>query len=208
MDCQMPEMDGFEATQAILEAERARGKTHVPIVAVTAHAMKGDKEKCLLSGMDDYISKPFDMAQVRNLLARWTPALSSASSVLDSSSDLGQEMSVDARALESLRPRESDGAPDFLKGLVTKYVREARERLTTLHETGENADAGALRQAAHSLKGSSSVMGATHMASLCAELEEQIQLNEMKVARALVSQLEVEFERVRVELKAQASRRD
>lgn len=206
MDCQMPEMDGFEATQSILKSEPARGGTHVPIVAVTAHAMKGDREKCLAAGMDDYISKPFDLAQVRNLLARWVPAFPSAGSALEAPPAPDESTPVDIRTLESLRPRESDGAPYFLNRLVAQYVQEARDRLAALHEAGEKADARALLSAAHSLKGSSSIMGAKRMAGLCEELEEQARLNDMKGARMLVGQLEKEFERVREELQAQSLR--
>jgi CheY-like chemotaxis protein len=77
MDVQMPEMDGFEATARIRERERATGM-HVPIVAMTAHAMKGDRERCLEIGMDDYLTKPFDAATLRAVLERFFPSASSA----------------------------------------------------------------------------------------------------------------------------------
>lgn len=69
MDCMMPEMDGFEATRQIRMLEQ--GQRHTPIVAITANAMKGDRERCLDSGMDDYVSKPFDMKALLLLLDRW-----------------------------------------------------------------------------------------------------------------------------------------
>jgi CheY-like chemotaxis protein len=71
MDVQMPHKDGLEATVAIREAERTSG-THVPIVALTAHAMKGDEEKCLQAGMDDYLTKPLNIASLRTTLEKWT----------------------------------------------------------------------------------------------------------------------------------------
>lgn len=72
MDVQMPGMDGFEATLSIRERERASG-AHLPIVAMTAHAMKGDRERCLAAGMDDYVTKPFDAASLRRVLDRFFP---------------------------------------------------------------------------------------------------------------------------------------
>ena len=71
MDCQMPEMDGLEATQAIRERERAAGKSPLPIIALTAHAMEGDRERCIAVGMSDYLSKPFTLDGLRSALSRW-----------------------------------------------------------------------------------------------------------------------------------------
>ena len=69
MDCQMPEMDGFEATAAVRQSESA--DHHVPIVALTANAMQGDRQRCLAAGMDDYLSKPLKIAPLQEALARW-----------------------------------------------------------------------------------------------------------------------------------------
>jgi len=70
MDCHLPEMDGFEATRMIREGERATGK-HLPIIAMTAGAMKGDSEKCISVGMDDYLAKPYTLDQLREMLNKW-----------------------------------------------------------------------------------------------------------------------------------------
>lgn len=71
MDCEMPEVDGFEATAQIRADEAARGRKRVPIVALTAHAMQGDREDCLAAGMDDYLAKPFKQQSLRDMLEKW-----------------------------------------------------------------------------------------------------------------------------------------
>jgi len=76
MDCQMPVMDGHEATRLIRADEQARGLPRLPIVAFTAHAMRGDREFCIAVGMDDYISKPFEIATMQSILQQWLPGVS------------------------------------------------------------------------------------------------------------------------------------
>jgi CheY-like chemotaxis protein len=73
MDCQMPEMDGFEATRQIIDYEQSKGLPHIPIVALTANAIRGDREICLAAGMDDYLAKPFEFEALMAKLDRWLP---------------------------------------------------------------------------------------------------------------------------------------
>jgi CheY-like chemotaxis protein len=73
MDCQLPGIDGYDATRRIDADERDRGLAHVPIIALTANAIRGDRERCLDAGMDDYLAKPFSAAELESMLRRWLP---------------------------------------------------------------------------------------------------------------------------------------
>ncbi len=97
MDCQMPNVDGYEATRRIRRAERAASKAPVPIAAVTANALAGDREKCLAAGMDDYLAKPYTAVQLRSKLVAWLPE------PLDRASASGSvpASSAPSRAIES-----------------------------------------------------------------------------------------------------------
>ena len=139
MDCQMPEMDGYAATAAIRRREQEQGTAarRTPIIAMTAHALKGDAEKCLAAGMDDYIPKPVTVQHLEAALTRWSPQ--TAPGTLDEA--------VDASALAALQDLQGEGQPDLLAELSAIYLRETPLRLAALHEALARADAEALRRA-------------------------------------------------------------
>jgi CheY-like chemotaxis protein len=196
MDCQMPEMDGYAATAAIRRREWEQGAPtrRTPIIAMTANALEGDAERCLAAGMDDYLAKPLTVPHLTAVLARWGVQAEPGP----------PEEAVDASALAALQDLQGEGQPDLLAELSAIYLRETPLRLAALHEALARADAEALRRAAHSLKGSSSQMGAVQMARLCTELEEQARTTNLMGAPETVRRLDEAFGRVRTHLQALA----
>jgi signal transduction histidine kinase/CheY-like chemotaxis protein len=147
MDVQMPEMDGLDATRAIRAVERAAG-THVPIIAMTAHAMKGDRERCLAAGMDGYTSKPIRIRDLEQAIAQLISPINSASvSVPEAEQADGV---IDHAALLA----GVDGDRRLLRELIHLFLADCPQGLAKIKDAIRCGDAGALGRAAHTLKGS------------------------------------------------------
>lgn len=179
MDCQMPEMDGFEATRLIRQREQSLG-TRIPIVALTAHALQGDREICLAAGMDDYLSKPFTIEQLQKVLQRWlsvsreTPLVGSpGSQEVTPAPAISQpvESPVDSRAWESIVSLQRPGQPDLLEKILALYLKDSQELVDKILAAVQTRDCHSLRDAAHSLKSRSATLGARQVAELCQHLE-------------------------------------
>lgn len=184
MDCNMPVMDGFEATAAIRHDEG--GDRHLPIVAMTAGALVGDRERCLAAGMDDYVSKPVKLSELDRVLSRWRPAAQPTAWV-----DV-----IDGDQLESLRALDG-GDGTFLSTLVDSFLTSSSEALATLAAAAEAGDAETLRAEAHRLKGEASTLGASGVAALCGQLEKLPAPFDRAAATDLVGRAGREMERVR-----------
>jgi signal transduction histidine kinase/DNA-binding NarL/FixJ family response regulator len=169
MDCHMPEMDGFAATQAL----RADG-WKLPIVALTANAMTGDREACLAAGMDDYLSKPIVAAELVKALRRWLaerPARDPAAPLhLAASSSYRQTGELDSDQIAELCQLDPDGSAGFLAHMVGDYEATAAECLPGIRLALDNADPRALEEAAHKLKGGASQVGARLVHDACGRL--------------------------------------
>jgi CheY-like chemotaxis protein len=172
MDVQMPGMDGFKATEKIRENETRTGR-HVHIVAMTANALKGDREQCLAVGMDDYLSKPIQREELNELLDRYRclapvapPDLPKPGNV--SSADVNPAIFN----LEDALGR-TDGERDLLKELIFHFEEDATERLEELQTSIRQADYVNVRKIAHSLKGTSANLACTRLREKAEHLENQ-----------------------------------
>jgi PAS domain S-box-containing protein len=197
MDCQMPEMDGFEATAAIRRLGGARGS--IPIIAMTANAMAGDRERCLAAGMDDYVAKPVIEKELETALLRWI-APPRERAARPAGSQAPSQPAVDARALEELRQLGGEDGDDMSGELIALYLRDAPALLAAMRAAAAAGDAPALRQAAHGLKSSSGYLGARRLSQMCAELERQAREGAPRDCAQVLEAAGREFARVQAEL--------
>jgi PAS domain S-box-containing protein len=176
MDCQMPEMDGYQATGAIRAREEGSGE-HLPVVAMTAHALKGDRERCLAAGMDDYLSKPLRPAELDAVLERWLGAEPAAPAAVPEPVD-GAGALVDEARMRVFR----EEYPEIIEQLVELFADSTPPLLAELREGSERGDADVVRRAAHKLKGSCQNIGASWLATLASDIEQGQALQPGEVA--------------------------
>jgi PAS domain S-box-containing protein len=170
MDCQMPELDGYEATRRLRTIEGDDRRT--PVVAMTAHALAGDRARCLESGMDDYLAKPVRGEDLDRVLARHAPRASAL---------------VDDAAAADLRSRVAD--PAIRIELVDLFSIQAHEVLATLRAGIDAADATSVAAAAHKLKGTCLTLAAAPLGELCSRLDVQARTGALEGAGALVDEI-------------------
>jgi PAS domain S-box-containing protein len=208
MDCQMPEMDGYQATAEIRRREESLSSRTV-IIAMTAHALEGSRQKCLDAGMDDYLSKPVKLDVLCQKLEQWIkskdePPECERSSEANVVLDKGTPGALNLTVLAGLREIQQPGKPDLVTELIDLYLEDTAVQLKVLREAVSKNNTKEVRRVAHLLKGSSANIGAGPMAALYGSLEK----TEFKNGDgdALLVKLEFEFTRVNTALRAERRR--
>lgn len=208
MDCQMPIVDGFAATKVLREREMVSGQ-HLPVIALTANAMKGDRERCTEAGMDDYLAKPYTGEELLVLLARWLPLERRKSIPMAdvepsiNPSEPNEAAPLDPSALDKVRALAPDGAEVLLRQVLAAYLKAAAREWGRFEQGLADGDAKLIASAAHALKSSSFNVGANGLARLCGEIEQFGRDGEMRKLLNRVEALRAEWARVEAAIREQ-----
>jgi TMAO reductase system sensor TorS len=188
MDCHMPVMDGLTATADIRRREQRSGAARVPIIALTANAMEGDRERCLAAGMDDFLSKPFTQQQLATLLRRWL-ALRTLPEL--ERRDLSRVPLVDASVLRNIAALAN---PTLLNSMIDLYLRHSPDLIEAIETAAANMQADELSQAVHTLKSSTANLGGTRLAAVAKECEVLAREGGVAQAAQIVPRIRKEYQ--------------
>jgi signal transduction histidine kinase/DNA-binding response OmpR family regulator/HPt (histidine-containing phosphotransfer) domain-containing protein len=225
MDCQMPVLDGYEATRTLRQRALANGLPRIPIVALTANASHEDREACRLAGMDDFLCKPFRASELAAVLERFAPTACSSSAKARAAApnppgspslspvpgppnpgSAGLSLApvvpahaalepLDPEILRQIRQHERPGRPDLLRRVAEVFRRTTEPKLRELDTTAQSGDLAALARVAHWLRGSSASVGAQVLAGVCAAIERDARAGQAEALPALVARAHAEFDR-------------
>lgn len=173
-DCQMPDMSGFELTRILRQRQRRQDLPYLPIIALTANAIRGEDEHCLQAGMDDYLAKPISVARLRQTLLKWWPQQGGASRPVMQLACLSDLVGPD---------------PELHRRIVRRYLEDGCNQLESIRGFVRNHEPSALAMSAHSLKSASAVLGAQAVSDCCQRLEEFAGEPDWDRARTVVAEL-------------------
>lgn len=225
----MPEMDGYEATKELrkreaievkvsMSVEQRDGSHRIPIIAMTANAMQGDRAKCLAAGMDDYLTKPIKAQELADMILKWLSKsdVDSAEAKAENTVDIGTSFShalirdtmlidqtsftrsssdfssVDKSVLNEFR---ATGGIDFLNRMINQFLQDATVCIEAVERASEHGDHREVLEAAHGLKGICRNMGAHRLALLCEEIEQKAKagmiLSDQRVPQAIKAEFSI-----------------
>jgi signal transduction histidine kinase/CheY-like chemotaxis protein len=188
MDCQMPVMDGLTAAGEIRRREQTSGAARVPIIALTANAMEGDRERCLAAGMDDFLCKPFTQPQLATLLRRWLALRALPES---ERRDLSRIPLIDAGALRNIAALAK---PALLNSMIDLYLQHSPELIGAIETAAANMQAPTLAQAVHTLISSTSNLGGARLAAAAKECEILVREGGLTQAGPIVARIREEYQ--------------
>jgi len=188
MDCHMPVMDGLTATTEIRLREAKSGAPRVPVIALTANALEGNRERCLAAGMDDFLTKPFTQVALAQLLGRWLPAV--PQSVPRAAQKSPEPALIDSAVLDGIAAL---GRPALLGSLIELYLQHSPGLLATIESAARSGQNTALAEAMHTLKSSTANLGGARLAQLLKECELLVSAGNAPQALPLVAQIPGEY---------------
>lgn len=203
MDCQMPVMDGFEATRTIRSQS---SQNDIPVVALTANAMEGDRELCIASGMDDYLSKPVNQSELQSTLEKWLhqkPTTSTNNFTPPKPAEALETMNFefDESALDTIKALQRPGKPDILAKIVNMYLDKTPELIADIEQGIAANDAARVKMAAHTLKSSSAYLGGTTLAAQCNKLESKAANDDLAESSSDVATISTGFDELSAQIK-------
>ncbi|MEO6260555.1 MAG: PAS domain S-box protein [Thermoanaerobaculia bacterium] len=179
LDCQMPDIDGYDVAQAIRGIES--GERRMPIVAMTAHAMEGERERCIAAGMDDYLAKPVSTSRLAETMSRWVKPPNLMDETLDE---------IKLAGLQQI----ASSNPQFMTNITSLFREDGLVRMHDLQDALDSGNVEELGRAAHALKSSSGNVGAKRIYSICATIEENALRGSLEGAAELIGQLAAELD--------------
>ena len=205
MDCHMPNVDGYLATQLIREFELQTERMHVPIVALTANSFESDRQKCLDAGMNDMLSKPYnrhDLAEkIQNWLSSATVKKSQDDAHFETQTLVQDTVIINYAALDELRELNDDESPDFFQSIINDYLDNTPTIIDEIVSFAEQGNLEKTRFLSHTIKSSSATVGALHFSELCRKIENSSRENMHDSVKELAAQLLKDYQQVDYELR-------
>ena len=221
MDCQMPVMDGYASSREIRKIE-SQQEGHIPIVAVTAHTLEGNRERCFEAGMDDYITKPVKLDDLKSTIESALSNLfqnggqsQSRSSIepkvsgdelsgnIDEKPSEHEQTALDSKALDQIRGLDLGGDVHPLIELADLFIEDVPSRFERLRAAINSTNTQLVEESAHGILGSSGNMGAVGMTEHCINIKENAKIRNWEIVKASFASLIQEFERVKIALEAE-----
>jgi two-component system sensor histidine kinase/response regulator len=204
MDVLMPEMDGFEATQQIRDPHSSVLNHDIPIIAMTANAMQGDRERCLAAGMNDYVSKPVSPAALAEALDRWLPREAAAPTSQEPTAGTGGDAGLEAEGLPEASVFDQAGMMarlmndvDLARRVIAGFLEDIPRQVEALHAALDAGDLTSATRRAHSMKSASASVGGVALSRVAFDMEAAGRDGDLKAIAARVPELESQVARFR-----------